>query len=237
MTWGELITQALMELGVITSGAQPTAEQVSRARDMLRQMLESWSLIGLMVPSVSYWTREIGPGEEKTAWSVRQSGLSDADVAAGEITELLEVSYRGPSDTEYEPMREVSRSEMTLRSSSLDIDPTLFFFENSHPISMLYFDARVREGGAFRIRARGEINAGRFLENDQIDLPPGYERAIRTNLALELAAQYGYKGQDLAPTLLAAARESKMAIMKRNIEPVAAPIDAAFLDNDLNALY
>jgi hypothetical protein len=57
-------------------------------------------------------------------------------------------------------------------------------------------------------------------------LPPGYERMLRTNLALELAAPFEKEPSDW---LIEAARESKATVKRANIRPVELRIDAGAL--------
>ena len=53
-------------------------------------------------------------------------------------------------------------------------------------------------------------------------LPPGYERAIKFNLAEELAPEYG---TELLPGAIKIANESKKNVIRINSQPVVAQID------------
>lgn len=69
--------------------------------------------------------------------------------------------------------------------------------------------------------------------NDEIELPPGYERALRYNLAVELYPEYG---KEPPASIYSAAQESKAAIKRMNIKPSYLVTDPFFTRRPFNIL-
>jgi hypothetical protein len=64
--------------------------------------------------------------------------------------------------------------------------------------------------------------------NADIVLPPGYEKALRYNLALEMAPEYGKNPSEI---VVAGALTAKAAIKSFNLKPVLMQADNALLSH------
>jgi hypothetical protein len=62
---------------------------------------------------------------------------------------------------------------------------------------------------------------------DTLSLPPGYTRAIRYNLAMELAPEYGKQVDQI---LMGIASEAKADLKRSNIETILATSDAIMIN-------
>jgi hypothetical protein len=68
---------------------------------------------------------------------------------------------------------------------------------------------------------------GRFVQTTQLlNLPPGYERALKYALAIELAPEFG---KSASPEIVAIANNAKAAIKRNNLQSVELKCDPAIL--------
>ncbi len=103
--------------------------------------------------------------------------------------------------------------------------PTFVYYDPTFPIGNLYFYPAPSQAGQLHLWTDTILTDFSNL-NQSVNLPQGYARALKKNLALELAPEYGKAPGAL---LVKQAAESKMAIRNLNMEPVV----TAFFDNDI----
>ena len=93
--------------------------------------------------------------------------------------------------------------------------PTDLFYDRTYPLGNLYVYPNPSMGGECHLWCDTLLTYFPDLAT-AINLPQGYARAIKTNLAVELAAEYGKAVQ---PSLAVRARESKKLIQSLNSIP------------------
>lgn len=103
--------------------------------------------------------------------------------------------------------------------------PTDLYYDPTFPLGTLYFYGNPSMAGELHLWT-DQILLDFATLTQSVNLPQGYARAIKTNLAMELAAEYG---KAVAPTLAVRARESKQLIKALN----AIPAVEAFFDQDI----
>lgn len=103
--------------------------------------------------------------------------------------------------------------------------PTDLYYDRTFPLGNLYFYPNPSMAGECHLWTDTLLTDFQTI-NQPINLPQGYARAIKTNLAIELAAEYG---KAVSSTLAMRARESKAAIKSLN----AIPALEAFYDQHI----
>ncbi len=93
--------------------------------------------------------------------------------------------------------------------------PTDLYYDRTFPLGNLYFYPNPSMGGECHLWT--DTVLGNLTSPTQaFNLPQGYARALKTNLAIELAAEYG---KAVAPTLVVRAKEAKNLVRSLNAVP------------------
>jgi hypothetical protein len=103
--------------------------------------------------------------------------------------------------------------------------PLVVYYDATYPIGNLYFYPNPSQAGQLRLWTDTILSDWTNL-NQTVNLPQGFARALKKNLALELCPEYGKTAGAL---LVKQALESKQAIRNLNSEPTV----EAFFDTDL----
>jgi hypothetical protein len=103
--------------------------------------------------------------------------------------------------------------------------PTMLYYDPTFPLGNIYFYPNPSQAGTLHLWT-DTILSDFQTTTQAINLPQGYARAIKKNLALELAPEYGKTPSAL---LIKQADESKRMIKSLNAEPAV----QAFYDQHL----
>lgn len=103
--------------------------------------------------------------------------------------------------------------------------PTDLYYDPTYPTGTLSFFGAPSMAGQLHLWT-DQIFTDFNSITQAISLPQGYARAIKTNLAVELASEYG---KQISPTLAARAKESRDAIRRLN----GSPSVEMFFDQDI----
>lgn len=103
--------------------------------------------------------------------------------------------------------------------------PTDLYYDRTYPLGNMYFYPNPSMGGELHYWTDTILLDFQNI-NSPINLPQGYARAIKTNLAIELAAE---NGKAISPGLAMRAKEAKAAIKSLN----AIPAVEAFFDQHI----
>jgi hypothetical protein len=103
--------------------------------------------------------------------------------------------------------------------------PTALYYDPTFPLGNLYFYPNPSQAGVLHLWTDTILSDFNSI-TQAINLPQGYARAIKKNLALELAPEYG---KSAGPLLVKQAAESKQMIKQLNAEPTV----EAFFDQHI----
>ena len=216
MTAQELINHALKDLGVLAAGESPSTEESSDALERLNDLLASWSAQALAVyeikreqfvltGSASY---AIGSGQ---LWNTSRP----VKIEAAAVTTVTGLRFPVEIAT---PEKWAAYTDTT----ATGLVAQLLWYDNGYPMATISLAPRPA-GGWLELYSYKELTAIASL-NATVDLPPGYKRALITNLALELAPMFG---REASPTLAANAADAKMSIfgLNRAVEGSPTPVE------------
>lgn len=221
MTVAELIRGALRTLGVLASGETPAAAEQADALVSLNDMLDSWAGERLVLYATLRSTHTLTPslnphtiGSGGTFSTTRPVRIDRASIirAAAAGTET--------------PLALLSDAEWQTTPNKTDTGtPAALWVETAHPLAKLWLHPIPSAADTLVLYTWQQL--GRFASaSETVDLPPGYQRALRFNLAAELAGEYGVA---LSAENASIAAESKATLKRMNAKPSYLRCDDAVL--------
>lgn len=195
----DLITKALRRSGAIGAHDTPDADEANDALDSLNDMLESWANESLMVFAR---TEEIFPLTGAQEYTVGQG----ADFNTIPFIEIIAM-YARQSTIDY-PMTALTDSDYyNIPFKSTANTPEYYNYNNGYPEAKLKLYPA--PSASYTLHVLSEKPLASLTLNQTISLPPGWRKAIITNLAVEECPSYGIEP---TPTLSKQATESKNVI-------------------------
>lgn len=228
-TVATMLTQAMMEVNVIQSGETPAPEDMATAFDIFNDWVDSvCALERLMIYQIVRTTWTIVASQ--ASYSVGPSGnvniarpiyIDRCNYIDSATSPTIELPLRRLTNDAYQQLP--NKSQTTTLPAAFYYNPTfptgtlnLFYLPTSSTLTgVIYAPTAVTRFGA---------------TSDIIALPPGYNRFIRTNLAIELA-QSMRENVPIDPSLMKAAEQSKSNIKIANLPMEDLNIDPALLWN------
>ena len=213
-----IINRALRLIGAISSGESPTTDESNDGLTALNAMLESWQLDRLTVFAF----------QDKTFTLVAADGSITLG-AAGNITtrpDRIESVHITASGTDY-PVTMVTAGEWySIASKTVQSDiPEYGYYEPSYPLGILNLWPVPSAANTLHVVMWTPFTAFASLST-AVSLPPGYERALAYNLAIDIAPEYEKKVSD---EVAKGANDSLAAIRRGNNRPMIAGTDLPFL--------
>lgn len=214
-----LITSALQRLGAIATGEVPSADEAQDGLTALNDLLETWSLENLLVLSDTITTHvltastqsyTIGSGGDiAITWPVQ---VEQAQLRVTSSTPNLDLPLRVLNPEEYGGIR-LKTEESTY--------PQAVYLHTTYPLATLYLWPVPTEANTLMLWTKGLVGTFATLDTN-VTLARGYARALRYNLAVELASEHG---RSITSELAALALSSKGILKRSNTKPVYATID------------
>ena len=221
MTVRDLITGALRLIGASSQGETPTASEMTDSLFALNDMLDSWSTEGFVVFNTFKESFTLTPGKAKYTLGTDPSNDFVTEIPliienASILTNGSEMYLRTVESKEY--------SDIVNKDIQSAYPSTLYFNRNS-PSSEITLWPVPNEAKELILYSQKKISSFSSI-NNTIQMPPGYTKALRYNLAVELAPEYG---KEPTNTVLTQALESKTIISRMNNAPIFMVSDAVSL--------
>ncbi len=213
MTARDLIKGSLRLLGAISTGETPSADEITDGLTLLNEMLDSWSNENLLVYKKDIEKFTLVPGTQ--SYSIGVGG--NFNTANPIKLELAMIELQDSPDLIACPMDVITVhqwSEIADKSLESAI-PTRIYLEKGHPLSTVYLWPKPSVANKLVLTSWKPLST-LATSNTEVILPPGYLRALRYNLALELAPEYG---KEPSGSLISSAQEAKENIKRTNIVP------------------
>ena len=219
MTALDLITRALRQANILGEGQVPSGDQANDALAVLNDLIDGWNTDSLVLYQTTNDLVTTVPGQ--SVYTVGAGGNWVVDRPA-QINSAY-VEYEGVSYQVYE-INQDEYNLLTLKSMT-QVFPRFFLYLNTFPLGTLTLWPTPTLALPFTMsvdRVMPSIpNTGTTLS-----LPPGYSKALRTNLAVELCVEYG---KEPPPTLVKLAVDSKADVKRANHVPTVAEFDPALI--------
>lgn len=185
----DVINGALRKLGVLASGATPSADQIADALAALNMLLSSWSYEELLLPYKQTENFSIA-----AAINERTIGAT-GDLVTTKPVKIEAVFFRDANNADHF-LRELDAKEFAALPAKAVMTgrPEAFYFEptDSSDISLakIRFDRTTSAIETVHITSLKEI-AQLALSTATINLPGPWIRALTMNLAVDIAPEYG----------------------------------------------
>jgi len=181
----DLVQDALVILGVIGAGENPTGDQAEGARRALNAMIAKWSAAGRVSYFVSVEDASLTPGLQEHSWG--PGGDIDSprpDVFLG--ASIFEGGQQYPlSPVNYPQWLRISDPSLTGMPRRIWYNPD--YGADKRAIFSLY----PVPDNAYTIRLQSRKPLGSLASQaTEIELPPAWESALKYGLARDLAPSY-----------------------------------------------
>ena len=189
MTALQLIQWALRLLGVLASGETPSSNEANDALVSLNAMIDTWSNESLLIYEEAYETFGLNVNQQSYQW-----GTGAADFNSPRPQRLRDMNWQQitPTTTLELPVQIINKDQWAAISTKLIVSniPTRAWLENTYPNATLWIWPVPSVSGNIVCWSWKPL-VDIALLTTTISLPPGYQRALAYNLALELAPEDG----------------------------------------------
>jgi len=212
-----LIDRAMRLVGALESGESPTADETTDVLYALNTMLESWRLERLMVYAAVDTTKAL------------VSGDASYTIGTGENIDVerpikIENAYVTDSDTDIPITIITKRSWDAISDKTVESTyPQYLYYEESYPNGVIHLWPVPTSTNVLTLSLWTVLGAIASAATT-VSLPPGYERALAYNLAVEIAPEFQVQVSDVVASI---ALNSKAAIKRANVKPISAIIEFA----------
>jgi len=210
MTGLELIRRAMRLIGALGVGEAPTAEETSDCLTALNQLLSSWSLDALTIYTKTNESYTNVPGLPYFTWGV------GGDFDSERPDKIFRMYVTHPDGATYE----LSKIEKDFYDPICDKmgtgTPDRFYYSPDYPLGKVYLYPNPDMAYTIESSVFKKITK---LDNasDEVIIPPGWDRALAYNLALEIAPEFGLQ---LSEVVIKSATDSLAAVKRMNIKPI-----------------
>lgn len=206
-TAGDLVRGALRLIGCIASGEAVEASEASEGLEALNEMLSSWRGESLFAYQRLEETFTLTPGVAN--YTIGPSGTFNTT----RPDDVLSAFVRD-GDLDYPLGRYDTRDEYDqIGLKTIQGIPESFFYDSAVPLGTLLLYYVPDKAYGIKISSYKQLQSFSGLTT-AIVLPPGYNRAIRFNLALELAPEYE---RTPSPWVVKTAQEAKASVKSQNL--------------------
>ena len=231
MTGRDLVTASLRLIGAIAPGESITGAEASDGLASLNRLIDSWSNESLILYADTIEDFNLVAGTD--SYTIGPSGDFNTVRPLAYNFAKLKMTNTTPN-TEY-PLRIATLEEWTLiRQKGLSSNiPNTVFFDVSYPLDTIRLYPVPSTVNKITLYTSKQLSSISSLDAS-ISLPPGFERALVFNFALEIAPEYGKQPSEL---ILKSATESKASIKRTNHKELHLRVDDALLGGGYYNIY
>lgn len=223
-TVSDLIKGSMRLIGAIAAGETPTASELADGLSALNEMIESWSTEKLIIPAMTRETFSLVGGTQ--SYTIGSGG--DFDTVRPIKIEKALLQYQS-SPLQERPIEILNLDQWTgIVNKDTDSDyPTALYYDPTFLLGTLKFWPKPSAAKTIVLHSWKELTQLATSSTD-VEFPPGYYRALRYNLAVEIAPEYG---QEASPTIASIANEAKANIKRANRKVELLSVDQALVQN------
>ena len=210
----DLIKGSLRLIGAISTGETPAADEMQDALSVLNDMTDSWSTENLIIISKAIETFNLVGGQQTYTMGVG-GNFATSRPQKIEYAAVKDVGLSTPSEFPLSLLTVDEWSNIPTKSLSGGL-PTKLYCDYANPLSNLILWPAPSVSKQIVITSWKPLT--RFATiGALVDFPPGYAKALRYNLAIELCPEYG---KSASPEVIQGAMEAKENIKRMNNKPL-----------------
>lgn len=217
----KLIASSLRLIGVLAQGETANANDESAAFDVLNQLIDSWETHALTKLAR---VRHVDDLEaDQASYTIGPSG----DLDHPRPTEIDAAAWFDPTTNQEYPLSPLTTEAYDLITNKEEsgTQPTSFYYEPTDPDGTIYLWP-VPDNSTYDLVLYVKSALTQYANRDTaVDLPPGYAKALRYNLAVELAPEFG---RPLDPLILKIASDTLSALKQQNVRMADLSLDPMF---------
>ena len=206
-----LIKAALRSINAIATGETPTAAEMAEALEALKIMLRSWSADNLMVYTISQDTLALDGSDSYTIGS------------GGDCDTIWPSEIKGAVVDEFYNLKMIGEAKYRSMARSDSSVPGFLYYNPAYPLGLLY---PYGTGGTSMVIDSLKALTDPATLTTSVAFQTSYDAAIKWNLALQLAPEYGKQPSQLVMQL---AYDSKNLIQSKNAAAQANEVDLSRL--------
>ena len=203
-TGADIVKKMLQRAGVLTKNEEPSADELNDGLDALNNMVASWSNNSLLVYARTWEDFNLSSGVSQ--YTIGSGG--DFDTARP--NQILEAHIKS-GNVKYENLSIVGDVVYNRYIDDLNITgyPLWLNFDNSNPLGIIRLYPKPSSALTLFMLTEKPVTA--FTAAGVVSLPPGWERALIFNGAIEVSGEYGVEPP---ASTIKIARESKGNIQR-----------------------
>lgn len=180
----DIITGAAKLGGVVFKSESLSSDEANDGLVVLNDMLDSWSNDSL---TTFAYTLESFPLTGAASYTIGSGGAFNTSRPINIVTAVVRI---GTIDYNLIPItQEQYQEEIALKSTTSPI-PSFITYDNGYPLGTIKMYAIPASGGTLYLQSNKPLSNLSSLTST-VDLPPGWKRALKYNLWVDLAPQYG----------------------------------------------
>lgn len=231
----DLVTLALRSLNILAQGEYPDADEQNDGLVALNDMVDAWNIERMMVwaivrqqfnltAGVGFPTPyQLGAGAAPPGFNYpRPARINNAGI-------VYNPTQPQPVELPLDMVTEQEWASIPVKSVQSTF-PTVMYNDGAFPNMNLFFWPVPTTAPAVVLYMWNMVQQFADLKT-QYSFPPGWARALRSNLAVEMSAQ-GFGGT-LTPALVAIAAKSKANVKSLNAPEVVMGCDRALVNPEL----
>ena len=230
-TYGDLITDALIEIGVTAAGETPAAVDMATGLRTMNRLIDTWAAERLQIYTVTrtLWTIAANDGE----YTVGLTGnVNVARPVYLDHVNFVDMSTNPDTEYQMQPLTDDAYAAIPQKLITSPM-PQFWYYNPTYPLGTLTLypvpTSTTLQGALYAPAAVAQTAAATTAS-----LPPGYERMIVKNLAVELAPSYT---RQVDQNLLLQAENAKAVVKRSNRRLMDMSVDAAALIQGQGSLY
>ncbi len=210
MTAREMIASSLRLIGVLASNEVATSEEANDALNSLNQMLSSWSTENLTIFQKVRDEFALVAATGTYTWGTGGDFNSSRPIEV--ISANLELQGTDPQEIPLKILTTREYAALSLKETTSTI-PQAVYFDGTYPLQNVTFypvPSAVENAVFYSLKPFTVLTL-----STELSYPQGYEKAIRYNLAIDLAPEYGRQPDAL---IMQQAMDTKAQIKRKNMQ-------------------